>query len=186
MQHIIIQAGGKGTRLEGLTKNKPKCLVPYDNAPLIFHLFRKFPQAKFTIIADYKIEILQKYLAIFAKNYNYKILNAKGEGTISGLGEAIRDFDENEPFMVIWCDLILSHKFELPSEFLSDFGGVCSLQNDLQNDLQNAVKSGNLALQSVNSNKISGENLAFQNKNSSENSRHFAPPPPYKATHKVA
>lgn len=185
MQHIIIQAGGKGTRLEGLTKNKPKCLVPYDNAPLIFHLFRKFPQAKFTIIADYKIEILQKYLAIFAKNYNYKILNAKGEGTISGLGEAIRDFDENEPFMVIWCDLILSHKFELPSEFLSDFDGVCSLQNDLQN----AVKSGaNSTFQSVNSNKTNDENLALQSKNSSENSRRFAPPPPphYKATHKVA
>ena len=34
---IIIQAGGKGTRLEQLTRNKPKCLVPVDNLPIIFH-----------------------------------------------------------------------------------------------------------------------------------------------------
>lgn len=59
IKHIIIQAGGKGTRLEGLTRNKPKCLVPYDNLPIIFHLFRKFEGASFTIIADYKIEVLQ-------------------------------------------------------------------------------------------------------------------------------
>ena len=26
--YIIVQAGGKGTRLEHLTKNKPKALVP--------------------------------------------------------------------------------------------------------------------------------------------------------------
>ena len=65
LRHIIIQAGGKGTRLEGLTRNKPKCLVPYNNLPIIFHLFAKFKGAKFTIIADYKIEVLQKYLSMF-------------------------------------------------------------------------------------------------------------------------
>ena len=31
---IIVQAGGKGTRLEGLTRNKPKCLVPVNNLPI--------------------------------------------------------------------------------------------------------------------------------------------------------
>lgn len=112
--HIIVQAGGKGTRLEGLTRNKPKCLVPFDNLPLIFHLFERFRGAKFSIIADYKIDVLQKYLAIFAKNYNYKIIHAKGSGTASGIAEAIEDFDENESFLVIWCDLILSREFKLP------------------------------------------------------------------------
>ena len=33
--HVIIQAGGKGTRLESLTRNRPKCLVPVDNRPMI-------------------------------------------------------------------------------------------------------------------------------------------------------
>ena len=41
MKYIIVQAGGKGTRLGYLTKNKPKALVPVNNLPMIFHLFRK-------------------------------------------------------------------------------------------------------------------------------------------------
>ena len=54
LDYIIIQAGGKGTRLGYLTKNKPKALVPVENLPMIFHLFRKYPEKKFIIIADYK------------------------------------------------------------------------------------------------------------------------------------
>ena len=57
---IIIQAGGKGTRLEGLTRNKPKCLVPVNNLPIIFYAFQKFKDAEFTIIADYKTDVLQR------------------------------------------------------------------------------------------------------------------------------
>ena len=57
---IIIQAGGRGSRLEGLTYNKPKCLVAINNFPIIFHLFKKFPDCEFSIIADYKIEVLEK------------------------------------------------------------------------------------------------------------------------------
>jgi choline kinase len=36
MRNIIIQAGGRGSRLEFLTVNKPKCLVSIDNLPVIF------------------------------------------------------------------------------------------------------------------------------------------------------
>lgn len=136
--NIIVQAGGKGTRLEGLTKNKPKCLVPYDNLPLIFHLFKKFPKAKFSIIADYKVEVLQKYLDIFAKAYEWRILPANGSGTLSGIGEAVKEFSEDESFMVIWCDLILSSEFSLP----------CGLSQSKQNVLnltKQSTKSAKLA-----------------------------------------
>ncbi|MWV62787.1 sugar phosphate nucleotidyltransferase [Helicobacter saguini] len=116
LKQIIIQAGGKGTRLEGLTRNKPKCIVPYDNLPIIFHLFRKFKGARFTIIADYKIDVLEKYLQIFAENVDYRILKPRGEGTISGIKDAISSFKNDESFMIIWCDLILSESFKLPNE----------------------------------------------------------------------
>lgn len=113
--NIIIQAGGKGTRLEGLTRNKPKCLVPYDNLPIIFHLFEKFKGARFSIIADYKIEVLRRYLSVFAHSYEYIIIHSKEEGTASGIKEAIKDFNDDEPFMIIWCDLVLSKAFKLPN-----------------------------------------------------------------------
>ncbi len=113
---IIIQAGGKGTRLEGLTRNKPKCLVPVNNLPIIFYAFEKFKDAQFIIIADYKVDVLEKYLNTFACNYDFKIIKAQKSGTISGIKDAISSFKEDESFMIMWCDLILSQNFELPKQ----------------------------------------------------------------------
>ena len=36
VDYIIVQAGGKGTRMEKLTRNKPKALVPVKNRPMLF------------------------------------------------------------------------------------------------------------------------------------------------------
>lgn len=112
---IIIQAGGKGTRLEGLTRNKPKCMVPVNNLPIIFYAFQKFRDAEFTIIADYKTDVLERYLAAFGSEYNYRILHAPKKGTASGIKEAISSFGDDEPFMIMWCDLILAEGFEIPA-----------------------------------------------------------------------
>lgn len=115
--HIIVQAGGKGTRMEHLTRNKPKALVPVNNLPMIFHLFRKYPDKKFVVIGDYKHEVLEKYLAAFA-DVDYETVCASGsKGTCGGLSAALDKLPENEPFMLIWCDLILNEDFsvdELP------------------------------------------------------------------------
>ncbi len=108
---IIIQAGGKGTRLEHLTYNRPKCLVPVHNRPMIFHLFNKYKDAEFIIIGDYKYDVLKRYLATFAKDVNYKILKATGQGNICGIKQALEYINENEQFMLIWSDLILSDDF---------------------------------------------------------------------------
>ena len=113
---IIIQAGGKGTRLEGLTRNKPKCIVPVNNLPIIFYAFEKFEDAEFFIIADYKTDVLEKYLAAFAGKYKYKIIQATRKGTISGIKEALTYFDNNERVVISWCDLILSKDLKIPEK----------------------------------------------------------------------
>ena len=97
--YIIVQAGGKGSRLETLTVNKPKALVPVNNKPMIFHLFQKYPAAHFKIIADYfvhkekysglpdKIKHVDEFLSLmavltndnrFEKEYNKTIIDKKG------------------------------------------------------------------------------------------------------------
>ncbi len=120
---IIIQAGGKGTRLEGLTRNKPKCLVPVNNLPIIFYLFQKFKDSEFTIIADYKKDVLQKYLKSFGQQYKYAIVEAQKQGTIAGIKEAMVNFKEDEPLMLIWCDLILAEQFTIP-ETVGNYIGI--------------------------------------------------------------
>ena len=122
-KYIVVQAGGKGTRLKHLTHNKPKALVPIGNLPMLFHLFRKFPDKKYIVIGDYKFDVLKRYLAAFA-NVEYITICATGyNGTCAGLREAMDRLPEKEPFMLIWSDLILPEDFEIPEE-AGDYIGV--------------------------------------------------------------
>ncbi|MCR5530610.1 MAG: NTP transferase domain-containing protein [Lachnospiraceae bacterium] len=114
MKYIVVQAGGKGSRMERLTANKPKALVPIDNLPMIFHLFRKFPESKYIIIGDYKFDVLKNYLREFAE-VDYELVCCTGhKGTCSGISEAIKYIPENERFMLIWCDLVLPDDYSVP------------------------------------------------------------------------
>ncbi len=114
LEYVIIQAGGKGTRMETLTANKPKALVPVNNLPMIFHVFKKFPGRKFIIIGDYKYDVLRKYLAAFAE-VDYTLICSRGkEGTCAGLKAAISLIPQNEAFLLIWCDLVLADDYTLP------------------------------------------------------------------------
>lgn len=119
MNYIIVQAGGKGTRLKYLTKNKPKALVPVDNLPMIFHLFRKYRDKRFVVIADYQKDVMRQYLDVFA-DVKYQIVDAQGTGTCSGVGQALQLIPDKEPFMLVWSDLILPEAFQLPQEYESD------------------------------------------------------------------
>lgn len=113
-EYIIIQAGGKGSRMERLTRNKPKALVPVDNLPILFHIFKKFPQKKYVIIGDYKFDVLEKYLKTFA-TISYELVSGAGkQGTCAGLSAAIEKVPEKSPFLLIWCDLVLADDFRLP------------------------------------------------------------------------
>lgn len=114
IQHIIVQAGGKGTRLEHLTANKPKALVSIDGRPMLFHLFAAFPGARFIIIGDYKYDVLESYLAAFCAE-DYTLVNARGRAkTCAGLPEALAHVPDGAPFLYIWSDLVLPPGFRLP------------------------------------------------------------------------
>lgn len=122
--YIIVQAGGKGSRLKHITHNKPKALVPVNNLPMIFHLFRKYHNCRFIVIGDYKCDVLEKYLRAFAK-VDFCVVNANGKkGTCGGLGPAIEEVPEREPFMLIWCDLILNDDFDVTEIPVGNYVGT--------------------------------------------------------------
>ncbi len=63
---IVINAGGKGTRLEPYTKILPKPLIPVGDKPIIEHIMNRFIDygcKKFHIIVNYKKELLKAYFA---------------------------------------------------------------------------------------------------------------------------
>lgn len=122
--YIIVQAGGKGIRMEILTRNKPKALVPVDNLPMIFHLFRKFPDKKFIIIGDYKIDVLKRYLQEFAE-VNYRVVSGTGhKGTCAGIKDALTYVPDGDSFLLIWCDLVLGEKHTIPNSVNRNIIGI--------------------------------------------------------------
>ena len=106
---VIVQAGGRGSRLRHFTWNKPKCLVSYNGKPVLYHLFDKFKNSNFHIIADYQISKIKKYFLISPPNNEYKIYKTNDKGTCSGIKKALENIDKKKGILIIWSDLIIDN-----------------------------------------------------------------------------
>jgi len=104
--NLVIQAGGKGTRLSPLTNNMPKALVPVWGKPLIFHALDKFPNSRVVIIGDERFDVLERYLAAFCLHPFYEVVKASGKGTCAGLAQAANLLDGSLPVFLTWGDLL--------------------------------------------------------------------------------
>lgn len=63
---VVINAGGKGTRLEPYTKILPKPLIPVGENPIIEHIMNRFTGygcEEFHVIVNYKKAIMKAYFA---------------------------------------------------------------------------------------------------------------------------
>jgi hypothetical protein len=108
----IVQAGGQGSRMEHYTWNKPKCLVPIDGKPLLYHLLERSPDAHFIVIGDYQFDVLRSYIKAFPPPASVTLVRSTGKGTCSGIADAAALIGEpTRPVGLVWCDLLLE---ELP------------------------------------------------------------------------
>lgn len=120
--HVIVQAGGRGSRLRHHTWNKPKCLVSVRGKPLLYHLFDRFPDAHFHIIGDYAFDQLQRYLEVNDPGVTYTLTQAQGKGTASGILDALKTVPADTPLLLTWSDLIVG---QLPDWPDTDLPVVC-------------------------------------------------------------
>lgn len=79
---MIIVAAGQGIRLRPLTNNKPKCMVEYDEKPIIDYILDAADHCNITDIAvvnGYKKEVLESYLedrgCTFFTNEEFDVTN---------------------------------------------------------------------------------------------------------------
>ncbi len=105
--HVIVQAGGRGSRLRHHTWNKPKCLVSIQGKPILYHLFDRFPGARFVVIGDYLFDQLERYLQVNPPPAAYSLVRAEGAGTASGIAAALAQVPPEAPVVLAWSDLML-------------------------------------------------------------------------------
>lgn len=116
--YIVVQAGGRGSRLRHHTWNKPKCLVSVRGKPLLYHLFDRFPNNKFIVIGDYGFKQLESYIKINPPSNQVHLLKTDLKGTASGISQAFSIVPPNSDVILIWSDLILHEIPEIKDEAL--------------------------------------------------------------------
>jgi len=60
----VVLAGGKGTRLGGLTRHRPKPMLPVSGKPMLEHIIQQLVEARFTTIylsVNYLAHVIQEY-----------------------------------------------------------------------------------------------------------------------------
>lgn len=108
---LIIQAGGRGSRMGHLTENKPKILVPFKGKTILQHFMDNYPECDFIVICDYKREVLNAYIDTVISPYytnHITVVETNDKGTYSGLAVAKSVITHNKPIGVVWSDLIIS------------------------------------------------------------------------------
>jgi len=112
--HVVIMAGGKGTRLDPFTKIFPKPLVPVGDKPVIEIIMERFFQYgfhKFIYTLNYKKE----YLKLFLKenNFPYDIDWVEEDDFLGTAGSLVLLKNKiKETFFVVNCDSILDVNFQ--------------------------------------------------------------------------
>ena len=109
----VIMAGGKGTRLNPLTKILPKSLVPIKDKPIIEHIisrFTKYGINDFYFTIRYKMEIIKAYFNDTKSNSKIKYLEEKNPlGTAGGLKKLYGKIKSS--FFVTNCDVLIDANF---------------------------------------------------------------------------
>lgn len=119
---VVINAGGKGTRLEPYTKILPKPLIPVGDLPVIEHIMQHFIEygcENFSIIVNYKKELMKAYFADCEQKYDIKWYNEERPlGTGGGL--CYLKGKMNQTFFFTNCDNLLLSNYESMLKFHKD------------------------------------------------------------------
>lgn len=105
VKYVIVQAGGKGTRMGRYTANKPKCMVPVRGVTMIENTLNTFAHCKTIVIGDYLYETLDAYLKTQCAHLNYELIRTHQQGTAAGIDQALALIPPGEPFALTWSDL---------------------------------------------------------------------------------
>lgn len=126
---VVINAGGKGTRLDPFTRVLPKPLIPVGELPiieLIMQEYQSYACSEFHIIVNYKKDLMKSYFADNERNYNITWYDEeKPLGTGGGLSLLKRKFKDT--FFFANCDALLTANYESMVKFHKENGNVITM-----------------------------------------------------------
>ena len=126
---VVINAGGRGTRLDPFTKVLPKPLIPVGDLPIIEHIMREYQSYEcddFHIIVNYKRELMKTYFADEEKKYSIHWYDEnKPLGTGGGL--TLLRGKLSSTFFFVNCDVLLTANYEEILKFHKESKNVITM-----------------------------------------------------------
>ena len=126
---VVINAGGRGTRLDPYTKVLPKPLIPVGELPIIELIMKEYQSYScddFHIIVNYKRDVMKAYFADNERTYNITWHDEeKPLGTGGGL--SLLRGKLNSTFFFANCDALLTANYESMIKFHKDNGNVITM-----------------------------------------------------------
>ncbi len=111
---LVIQAGGKGTRLYPYTKILPKPLIPIGDMTIterIISSFTKFGCEDVFMILNYKANMIKAYMSDIEKNYTVDyVTESEFLGTAGGL--KLLEGKVKNTFFLSNCDILVNADFD--------------------------------------------------------------------------
>jgi NDP-sugar pyrophosphorylase family protein/mannose-6-phosphate isomerase-like protein (cupin superfamily) len=108
---VLILAAGLGTRLESLTKEINKALLPINNRAIISHIIDKFPKDyEFVVAIGYKGQLVKEYCKLVFPNHKFTFVEVdRIDGNGSGPGYSALKCKEylQRPFYITTCDCLI-------------------------------------------------------------------------------
>ena len=126
---VVINAGGKGTRLYPFTRVLPKPLIPVGELPIIKHIMNEYQSYscdEFHIIVNYKKELMKAYFADSENHYNISWYDEeKPLGTGGGL--SLLRGKLGSTFFFANCDALLISNYENMLKFHKENGNIITM-----------------------------------------------------------
>lgn len=125
---VCILAAGRGTRMENLTKDIHKGLLPLNRVPIISHIINSFPKnVEFVVAVGYKKDIIKQYLKVAHSDRKITVVEVDNfEGSGSGPGYSMLQCKEHLqcPFILDTVDTIVLEKIPPPDH---DWMGIAEI-----------------------------------------------------------
>lgn len=126
---VVINAGGKGTRLDPFTRVLPKPLIPVGEYPIIELIMREYQTYScedFHIIVNYKKDLLKAYFADNDNQYHISWYD-ESEPLGTGGGLSLLKGKINETFFFANCDVLLTANYEKMLAFHREHGNAITM-----------------------------------------------------------
>lgn len=126
---VVINAGGRGSRLDPFTRVLPKPLIPVGNFPIIEHIMQEYQSYdcnEFHIIVNYKRELIKAYFADSGKHYNITWYDEMFPLDTGG-GLSILRGELKDTFFFANCDALLTANYESILKFHKENGNIITM-----------------------------------------------------------